>query len=105
MTEPSQAVRRCIVLRQSEVDFRDLKRGEIFCLEVSDDAYNKVTTSWSVAMDDAKEDPEHPGQFIVPADSMSFIAGKPEIKNHLLRPVEAPTKTLPRTRSTTERKH
>jgi hypothetical protein len=101
----SQAVRRCIVLRQTDIDFRDLKRGEIFCIETSDGSHSAITTEWACALEDAKEDPHHPGQFIVPADQMSFVVGKPSIVNHLLRPVEAPSKVLPKVRSTTGKNH
>jgi len=101
----SQAVRRCIVLRQSEIDFRDLKRGEIFCIETSNDAHERITTDWACALEDAQEDEDHPGQFTVPADRMSFVVGRPEIVNHKLRPVDAPTKSLPKTRTTSGAGH
>lgn len=82
------------MLRQAEVDFRRIKRGEIFCLEATDESGNTTVTDWSIALEDAREDSKHPGQYVVPADRLYFLTGKPEIQNHLLRPLEAPKKVF-----------
>lgn len=96
MQPASKAVKRCVVLRQQEVDFRYLRRGDLFCLETTNEAHDVSTSEWSLALGDATEDPSHPGQFQVPAERVYFIVGKPEVSNHLLRPLDAPTKIMPK---------
>ena len=99
----TSVVKRCLVLTQKEKDFRHLKRGDLFQLETSDGEGGLDYTEWNVAMADASEDPEHPGQYLVPSDKIYFVVGKPEISQVAMRSLEVPRKAF--SVPTQEKKH
>jgi hypothetical protein len=71
-------VSRVFLLRQVDVDFKKIKKGDMFCLEIEENGI-KETTGWTVALEDAQEDPNIPKEFFVPSDKVYFIIGKPEM--------------------------
>lgn len=76
-------VTRVFVLRQVEVEFKKIQKGDLFCLEI-DDNNKKSTTDWSLALANSQEDPHSPKEFMVPSDKVYFIVGKPEISKIVL---------------------
>lgn len=101
----SQAIKRCVILKQVEVDFREIRRGDIFRVESTDGGNNATVSEWAMAMQDSQEDPKHPGQYLVPADRVYFVVGKPETVNHTMRAMDPPTKVLPKTKPSVGKNH
>jgi len=99
----SAIVNRCFILKQKEADFRHLKKGDIFQLETRDTEGGVTYTEWNVALTDATEDPDHPGQYTVPSDKMYFIVGKPEVSTVAMRKLEIPSQVF--SIPTQEKKH
>jgi hypothetical protein len=94
-----QKVTRVFILRQVEIDFRKVKKGDLFCLEVSDGEKTE-TSDWSMALEDATADGHIPNEFYVPSDKVYLVVGKPEIskiiinQKHIVNDNEIPEKRV-----------
>lgn len=75
--DSGQQVQRAHVLKQIDVQTKDIKRGDIFRLTVKDAGGRETQTEFMVALTDAAVDPET-GALSLQSDTIHIVAGRPE---------------------------
>ena len=83
-------VSKVFILRQVEGKFPDIKKGDIFALEIADDGKLPRMTEWAIAVDNPQENPNDSRELYIPSDKVYLVIGKPEISSlSMVRPLDS----------------